>query len=222
MVTGNTRGKWQPILTNMVKLNISLIALRDMTTALYCMEPDMGKAAEHIRMDHEYISQRLDILHHIFMKSEPTVIINKKDLLECIRFHAVFTGMCHNGKEEVILFRNLEGKGVDIINGEIGKLADDHRLCNKFIKALQDSLTDNPYELLSPEFITGIIGYINHIEAHIDKENNMLLPIMDHFLSSSEQEMMCELFDRYERHVMENLENKDITDNIDYLLRKYS
>ncbi len=182
----------------------------------------MGKAAEHIRKDHEYISQRLDILHNIIMKSEPTVIINKKDLSECIRFHSVFTGMCHNGKEEVFIFSSLEGKGADVINNEIGKLADDHRLCNKFIKALQHLLTDNPYELLSPEFITGVVGYIHHIESHIDKENNILLAIMDHFISRAEQEIMCDLFDKYERHVMENLDNKDIKDNIDYLLRKYS
>ena len=45
---------------------------------------------------------------------------------------------------------------------------------------------------------------------------------MDHFISRAEQEMMCGLFDRYERQVMGNLDNKDITDNIDYLLRKYT
>ncbi len=186
------------------------------------MESDMGKAAEHIRMEHEYISRRLDILQHIFMKSEPTVIINKKDLAECIRFHSIFTGMCHNGKEEVLLFRNLEGKGVDIINGEIGKLAADHRICSKLIMTLQDSLTDNPYELLSPEFITGVVGYINHIESHINKENTILLPIIDHFLSNAEQELMCELFDKYENHIMDKFDNKDILANIDYLMRKYA
>jgi len=172
------------------------------------MGPDMGKAAEHIQ--------------YIFMKSEPTVIINKKDLAECIRFHAVFTGMCHNGKEEIVLFRNLEGKGVDIINGEIGMLAAEHRICSKFIKSLQDSFTDNPYELLSPEFITGIVGYIHHLESHIKKENMVLFPIIDHFLSRSEQEMMCQQFNQYENNIMEAFNNRDIITNIDYLLRKYS
>lgn len=186
------------------------------------MEFDMGKAAEHIRMDHEYISQRLGILQHIFMKSEPTVIINKKDLAECVRFHAVFTGMCHNGKEEVVLFGNLEGKGVDIVNGEIGKFAAGHRMCSRLIKTLQDSLSDNPYELLSPEFITGVVGFIQHLESHIKNENMILLPLIDHFLTHSEQQRMCELFEEYEDHIMEKFDNKDIIATIDYLMRKYA
>lgn len=104
---------------------MSLIVPPVMTTVHYYMEPDWGKAADHIKMDHEYITQRLDIPHHILLKSESMVIINKKDLSECIRFHAIFTGICRNGKEEVILFRSFEGKGVDIINSETGKLADE-------------------------------------------------------------------------------------------------
>ncbi len=199
-----------------------MIVPDDMITALYYTELDMGKAVEHIRRDHEYILRRLDILQHIFMKSELTVIINKKDLAECVRFHAIFTGMCHNGKEEAILFKNLEAKGIDIVNGDIGNLAAEHRICSKFIKTLQDSLTDNPYELLSPEFITGVVGFINHIESHINKENTLLLPIIDHFLSHSEQEMVCELFNKYENHIMEKYDNKDIIATIDYLMRKYA
>jgi len=221
-VIGNTRRKCLHISTKWIERNISLIVPGDITTALYHTEFDMGKAADHIRRDHEYISQRLNILQHIFMKSESTVIINKKDLLECVRFHAVFNGMCHNGKEEVILFRSLEGKGLDINNGELGKLAAGHRISSKFIKALQDSLSDNPYDLLSPEFITGAVGYIQHVESHIKNENAILLPIIDHVLSHSEQEMICELFNTYENHIMEKLNNKDITANIDYLMRKYS
>jgi len=33
---------------------------------------------------------------------------------------------------------------------------------------------------------------------------------------------MCELFNKYENHIMEKFDKKDIIANIDYLMRKYA
>ena len=182
----------------------------------------MGIAVDHIREDHEYIMKSLSILTNIFMKSEESVVINKLDLSECIRFNAIFTGMCHNGKEDTILFKNLAEKVNEIARSEIDTFSSDHKLCSKYIKNLQNLYPDNPYELISPRFITGVVGYINHMESHIEKENKNLLPIIDHYLTDTEQEKVCGQFNEYEEYVMEACACKSIKSNIDFLLRKYS
>ncbi len=187
----------------------------------------MGEMANQIKKEHEYISLRLEILKNIFMKSKPAFIINIKDLRECIRFHAVYTSMCHNGKEDAIIFKNLQGKGIDVFYREINRLSMEHELCNDLIYELNESLktwdrSENPYELLSPDFMMCTFDYINHVESHIKNEDNVLLPILEHFFSFSEQEKMCELLNKYENTILEKPENKDMIKNVDYLLRKYS
>ncbi len=182
----------------------------------------MGIVVNHIREDHEYIKKSLGILQNIFIQSEESEIINKIDLSECIKFNAIFTGMCHNEKEETILFKTLVKKGNAIIRNEIDSLSAEHKLCGIYIKNLQNLFPENPYELISPRFITGVVGYINHMESHIEKENKYLFPIIDRYLTDTEQERVCVQFNEYEEYVMEACDSKHIKGSIDNLLRKYS
>jgi len=181
----------------------------------------MGIVVEHIKEDHEYIIKSLAILQKIFMEPELSVIINKIDLSECIKFNTVFTCMYHNGKEDAILFTNLLDKGAAIIGNEIKSLSAEHQLCSKYIKNLQDLFPDNPYELISPRFITGIVGYINHMESHIKKESGTLFTIIDHYLSDSEQERICDQFKEHEEYITKTCSIEDIKNNMDHLLKKY-
>jgi len=182
----------------------------------------MGIVIDHIKEDHEYIAKSLGILQNIFMKSERSAIINKIDLSECIRFNAIFTGLCHKEKEETILFKKLAKKGNGNIRSEIDSLSAEHKLCRTYIKNLQDLFPEDPHELISPRFITCVVGYINHMESHIEKENTNLFPIIEHYLTDTEQEKVCEQFNEYEEYVMEACASKYIKSNIDYLIRKYS
>ncbi|MBP7736541.1 MAG: hemerythrin domain-containing protein [Spirochaetes bacterium] len=182
----------------------------------------MGIAVDHIREDHDYIMKSLGISQKIFMKSEDSEIINKIDLSECIRFNAIFTDMCHKGKEETILFKNLTKKENGLIKNEIDTLTAEHKLCRIYIKNLQNLFPENPYELISPRFITSFVGYINHMESHIEMESEKLFTIIDHYLSDSEQENVCIQFDEYEKYVMEACDTKYIKNSIDYLFKKYS
>ncbi len=182
----------------------------------------MGTAVEHIKNDHGYIMKSLVVLQNIFMGTKPSVIIDKTDLSECIKFNTVFTCMCHNGKEDTILFKNLMDKGAAIIGNEIKALSVEHQACCKYIKSLQDLFPYNTYELISPRFITSIVGYINHVESHIKKENGALFTIIDHYLSGPEQEMVCAKFNEYEKYINESCSIKEIKSTMDYLSSKYA
>ncbi len=182
----------------------------------------MGLAVDQIREDHEFIKKSLGILQKIFERSEETAIINTIDLSECIRFNAIFTGMCHNEKEETILFKALAIKGDGVVVKEIASLSAEHRQCGIYIRNLQDLFPEDPHELISPRFMTGIVGYINHMESHIEKESETLFPMVDRYLTISEQETIRGQFNDYEEYVMEACAGTGIKGNIDYLFRKYS
>jgi len=57
---------------------MSLIVPFIITTVQIFREHGMSKAADHIKREHVYIAQRLDILSSLFIKPETTVVINKK------------------------------------------------------------------------------------------------------------------------------------------------
>jgi len=183
----------------------------------------MGTAFYHLREDHEYIKKSLFIFSSIFMNNEPRKNINNEDLMECTKFHIVFTNMNHNGKEDHILYKSFIEKGISTtINEEINKFVDEHKLFNEFTQNLQVSLYENPQLLVSPMFIDSIREYIDKMEKHITNENVILFPIIEDFLSDKEQDYFCKQFDMHEAHIMESCSNKDIKRNIDLLYHNYS
>ena len=117
----------------------------------------MGIVVKYIEEDHDYISKSLNIMQTIFMNSEESALINKKDLSACISFNAIFTGTHHNEKEETILFGNLKKQGNEIVRKVIDALSAEHHLCRTYIKNLQDLFPDNPCDLISPRFITAVV-----------------------------------------------------------------
>ncbi len=181
----------------------------------------MGQAIKHLKSDHEYIMKSLHIFHHIFPKTGSQTVINHKDLSECIKFNVVFTVMCHNWKEDNILFRYFMERRITIINEEISKYIDEHKLFNIFIMDLQDSLSDNPQGVVTPGFINEFHRYLNHMETHMKNENVILLPTIDEFLSDKEQDAICEQYVQHETSVMKEYGIKDIKSDIDNLYKNY-
>ena len=72
----------------------------------------MGKATEDLRNEHESILHVFSILDRMLSSTTKSDVDNLQFGNELVNFLKIFADKCHHGKEEDILFKELENKGV--------------------------------------------------------------------------------------------------------------
>jgi hemerythrin-like domain-containing protein len=111
----------------------------------------------------------------------------------------LFADKCHHGKEEGILFPEMETAGIPKENGPIGQMLAEHAEGRKFIAQMSDALLKN---FQANEFIGPAMNYINLLRSHIEKENKILFPLGDVKIPMIKQKELIKLFEEHEEKVM--------------------
>jgi hemerythrin-like domain-containing protein len=119
-----------------------------------------------------------------------------EDLEQLLDFFRGFVDRCHHGKEEDVLFPELERRGVRREGGPIGVLLTEHEIGREHVRSLAGGL-----ERLrrGDEDAAAAIGasagaYRELLREHIRKEKDVLFPMADQLLS----EEVAAIAERYE------------------------
>ena len=154
-----------------------------------------------LKMEHDAVRLTLSILDEICQRIEKSEdIIDFRHLEQLVEFFMVFVDKCHHGKEEELLFPALENVGVSREGGPIGVLLHEHQQGREFARKMNAALaqyTQGDRQVVN-EFVKTAREYINLLDQHIDKENNVLFPLAEKHLSEQEQEKLWEGFEKIE------------------------
>ncbi|MGD2186040.1 MAG: hemerythrin domain-containing protein [Desulfobacterales bacterium] len=156
---------------------------------------------KELRMEHNAVQMTLRILEKICQqldKSKENLHIQHLDQL--LAFFKVFVDKCHHGKEEELLFPALENIGVGNKGGPIAVMLDEHQKGREYVQTMNAALAQYTKEdrTAADEFVKTAREYINLLEQHIDKENNVLFPLAEKHLSEQERVRLSEGFERIE------------------------
>lgn len=112
---------------------------------------------------------------------------------DCVAFFRLFADRCHHGKEEDLLFRELEESGMPADTGPIAVMLAEHRRGRALVGAMDVALAriragsaDADHELSNAAW-----SWIDLIRAHIGKEDNILFEIADNMLAGSRCQHLC-------------------------------
>ena len=134
---------------------------------------------EALRKDHDLIEKAV-----LAMKTTASLLkdgkkISESILLPTIDFAKNFTNMCHHGKEEDTLFPALGKVGVPTTMGPIRKMIMEHETT----KQITDKIEKFAKNYLDTEDSTKLVEalelYVEHVSAHLWKENNRLFMMAD-------------------------------------------
>lgn len=125
---------------------------------------------------------------------------NISDAQGIVGFLKIFADTCHHGKEEGILFPAYEQHGVPNEGGPIGVMLAEHVEGRSHIKTMSQALDQDPADRKS--FSQAARNYIDLLRAHIQKENDVLYPFGDSFLSEDEQVSLFKQFEAHEEQVI--------------------
>lgn len=158
------------------------------------------KPTEILMHEHEIILLVLKGVEREANAIEGGAPINAEKISQMVDFFRNFADKCHHGKEEKHLFPRLEQRGIPREGGPIGVMLYEHEEGRGFVRRMAE-LLEKPLsdEGVRMQTADAMLGYVELLRSHIDKENNILFPMGDGVLSETDQAELAEAFEKLER-----------------------
>jgi len=158
-------------------------------------------ATQQLKDEHQGILLMLRILDKIAARIDAKENVDPHHLERIVEFLQIFADRCHHGKEEDLLFPELEKGGVPREKGPIGVMLVEHSQGRALVKGMAEA--SGKYKKGDStalfELAKRARDYIALLTQHINKENNVLFPMGERVLSAKKQEELVEAFERLER-----------------------
>lgn len=152
--------------------------------------------------EHRLIEQMIDVMKKGREEVEEKQKIKPELIHTVVDFIRVYADRLHHGKEEDILFRELEKKNLSSQHKKtMEELVEEHKWGRKKVKMLVESHKmyrqgdHKEVETISQILKELIVFYPKHIEK---EDKNFFIPVMDYFSSQEQQDILEEerKFDR--------------------------
>lgn len=156
---------------------------------------------EQLKEEHQGIQLMLKVLEKICQKLESGERVDAGHLEKILDFIRVFADRCHHGKEEDLLFPEMEKSGVPKERGPIGVMLLEHGKGRNYVKGMTEALAgyEGNEAGAAPRFAENARSYIDLLNQHIEKENNILFPWGERVLSEEQKKGLLEDFEKLER-----------------------
>ena len=157
--------------------------------------------SEQLKEEHEGILLMLKILEKVCAKLKSGQKVDPEHLDGIVEFLQVFADKCHHGKEEDLLFPEMEKSGIPKERGPIGVMLMEHDEGRGYVRKMKEAAVKmGKGDPSAPaEFAKSAGDYIALLTRHIDKENNILFPMGDRAVPPKKQGELVEAFEKLER-----------------------
>jgi hemerythrin-like domain-containing protein len=177
------------------------------------MSPAAETATSRLRNEHQLILRVADAMQALLAEAEGPDGLDFDTIGECVTFIRLFADACHHGKEEDLLFPELEAAGMSRHHGPIAVMLYEHQQGRAFASQMADSLTParEGDERALATLQNAARGYIDLIRGHILKEDRILFEMADQAVRGSACERLCGGYGavcarRFEGHSKEELQ----------------
>ena len=147
----------------------------------------METATAVLRKEHEAIVKMLAVTEEVARRLEAGEHVAAETLAGLLEFFRLFADKCHHGKEEDLLFPQLEKKGMPRAGGPLAVMLAEHEQGRALIR-----------QMAGPAWAAAARAYASLLRAHIEKENHVLFVMAERMLTPSEQAELAEGFEKSE------------------------
>ncbi|WP_366922519.1 hemerythrin domain-containing protein [Metallumcola ferriviriculae] len=156
------------------------------------------RVTEELVHEHEVIKRLLGLLETACRRLDDGKEVDMDFFHGSVSFLRQFADTCHHGKEEKVLFPELERVGVPVDGGPIGQMLTEHERGRKLIAAIEDGADHHRLTQIKE----AARSYVNMLRDHIVKENEVLFPLADKLMIEEKGEKVIAEFERIEVDVM--------------------
>jgi hemerythrin-like domain-containing protein len=163
----------------------------------------MSKPIDILVEEHDVILRMLQVLEKAVSRLERGENVPAEVFLKAADFIKTFADHCHHAKEEDILFKVMERRGIPVEGGPIGVMLYEHDEGRKYRKGLEEGARalERGEEEARHQIAENARGYIALLSQHIHKENNILYPMGERVFSPEDIGELEREFDRVEKEI---------------------
>ena len=162
------------------------------------------KATDALKHEHEAVKLMMRIMEVISARIRSGQKVQRQDLDNMTDFLRIFVDRCHHGKEEEILFPVLEEAGIPKSGGPIGVMLAEHEHGREYLRNISHALIN--FEAgdhsRAIDLSDNIQAYIELLNEHILKENDVLFQMADKVLTKEVQNNLYDRFEELEENVI--------------------
>jgi len=153
------------------------------------------EATTLLKQEHIVIKKVLAGLQGLVDRRE----VRAADIRDALTFSRTFVDRCHHGKEELCLFPCMEKRGIPREHGPIAVMLLEHEQGRQLVRAIGEALDRHEAGKAAPaEVLARIQEYVELLEAHIEKENNILYAMGDQVMQGRDDPETVSCFDAKE------------------------
>ena len=152
------------------------------------------KPTQILSDEHKNILKVIEALNREIDAIESGKNIDKAFFEKVIDFIRNYADKFHHAKEEDILFKEFCKKAEEMHCNPVEQMLHEHDLGREFVKGMEKGLNENNKQ----KIINNAKGYIQLLNEHIFKEDNILYPMADKALNDNIQKSVLSKFKQAE------------------------
>jgi hemerythrin-like domain-containing protein len=158
-----------------------------------------------LKTEHGLIDQMIKLVRDETLKIATKDEFNPVFIDTTVDFLRTYADRTHHGKEEDILFRDLEDKGLSTEDRQMmEELMEEHvyarETVDELVKAKERALQGDSEALET--VVEKLATLIELYPEHIKKEDNVFFPASMEYLSAAEQDEMMEEMEKFDREMI--------------------
>jgi hemerythrin-like domain-containing protein len=155
--------------------------------------------------EHRLIERMLSVIKDALVQIESSQRVDPVFVDTAVDFIRIYADRTHHGKEEEILFRDLDKRPLSAEDRRVmNELIEDHVFGRKITKALVDanSRYRNGDEIALAEIAEKLQTLVEFYPKHIEKEDKVFFPAARAYLTESEDQAMLAEYWEFDRKMI--------------------
>jgi len=158
-----------------------------------------------LMVEHRLIERMLSVIKDALVQIESSHRVDPVFVDTAVDFIRIYADRTHHGKEEEILFRDLNKRPLSAEDRRVmNELIEDHVFGRKITKALVDanSRYRNGDEIALAEIAEKLQTLVEFYPKHIEKEDKVFFPAARAYLTDSEDQAMLAEYWEFDRKMI--------------------
>jgi len=150
-----------------------------------------------LRDQHKNILKIADVLEDVLAHEPEPGAFDYDAIEDCVSFIRLYADALHHGKEEDLLFPELETVGLSRHGGPIAVMLHEHQEGRAYAQGMADALPQarSGDSAAQKRLMSAGLGYVSLIRGHILKEDNILFNMADQMIGAQQCQSLCAAYD---------------------------
>jgi len=170
-----------------------------------------------LMIEHRFIERMLALIQQMLTQTEKTREIDPVFVDQAVDFIRTYADRTHHGKEEDILFRNLQGKNLSYADRRVMReLIEEHAFGRTTTRALvaANSRYRNGEASALADIDNCLRTLVDFYPRHIEKEDKIFFPASRVYFTEAEDQAMLAEFREFDRQMIHE-HYKSVVDDLE-------